>query len=72
MSTSAGTLPLAVSGTSAPSTGFIISDAKQELVGFKEVGLVEYLFQPDGFEVHHIGTPGRTDVTLSALLAKAP
>jgi len=26
----------------SPSTGFIISDAKQERIGLKEVGLVEY------------------------------
>src|ERR1700737_5661399 len=35
----------------APSAGFIISDARQEVIGIKEVGLVEYRFQPDGFEV---------------------
>jgi 3',5'-cyclic AMP phosphodiesterase CpdA len=43
----------------APSTSFIIrSNEKQELIGVKEVGLVEYRFQPDGFEVRHIRAPG--------------
>ena len=43
----------------APSAGFIISDARQELIGVKEVGLVEYRFQPDSFEVRHIRAPGQ-------------
>jgi 3',5'-cyclic AMP phosphodiesterase CpdA len=33
----------------APSTGFILrSNERQELIGIKETGLVEYIFQPDG------------------------
>jgi hypothetical protein len=55
----------------APSAGFIISDAKQDVIGIKEVGLVEYRFQPDRFEVRHVRAPGQTDVYLDALLAKA-
>jgi 3',5'-cyclic AMP phosphodiesterase CpdA len=55
----------------APSTGFIISDARQELIGVKEVGLVEYRFQPDGFEVRHVRAPGQIDVDLDSLLGKA-
>jgi 3',5'-cyclic AMP phosphodiesterase CpdA len=52
----------------APSAGFIISDARQELIGIKEVGLVEYRFQPDSFEVLHIRAPGQTDVDLDSLM----
>jgi 3',5'-cyclic AMP phosphodiesterase CpdA len=55
----------------APSTGFIISDARQELIGVKEVGLVEYRFQPDGFEVRHVRAPGQIDVDLDFLLGTA-
>ncbi len=51
----------------APSTGFIIG-ARQERIGTKEVGLVEYRFQPDGFEVHHVRVPGQTDVDLDSLI----
>ncbi|MEH2469674.1 3',5'-cyclic AMP phosphodiesterase CpdA [Nitrobacteraceae bacterium AZCC 2299] len=42
----------------APSTSFIISDEKQERIGVKEVGLVEYTFLPDAFEVRHLRAPG--------------
>ena len=52
----------------APSASFIISDARQELIGIKEVGLVEYRFQPDSFEVLHIRAPGQTDVDLDSLM----
>jgi 3',5'-cyclic AMP phosphodiesterase CpdA len=52
----------------APSAGFIISDARQERIGIKEVGLVEYRFQPDSFEVRHIRAPGQRDVGLDELL----
>jgi 3',5'-cyclic AMP phosphodiesterase CpdA len=52
----------------APSVGFIISDAKQEVIGTKEVGLVEYRFQPDSFEVFHLRAPGQIDVDLDSLL----
>ena len=33
----------------APSVGFIIWDKRQEVIGIKEVGLVEYRFQPRQF-----------------------
>lgn len=49
-----------------PSASFIIGD-KQELIGVKEVGLVEYVFQPDGFEVHHTRAPGQIDVDLDSV-----
>jgi 3',5'-cyclic AMP phosphodiesterase CpdA len=52
----------------APSAGFIISDAIQEVIGIKEVGLVEYRFQPGGFEVRHVRAPGQVDVDLVAEL----
>jgi 3',5'-cyclic AMP phosphodiesterase CpdA len=55
----------------APSAGFIISDAKQEVIGVKEVGLVEYRFQPDGFEVLHVRAPGQIDVGLDSLIGTA-
>jgi 3',5'-cyclic AMP phosphodiesterase CpdA len=52
----------------SPSAGFIIPDSKQELIGTKEVGLVEYRFQPDAFEVRPVRAPGQTDVDLDSLL----
>ena len=55
----------------APSVGFIISDKMQEVIGIKEVGLVEYRFQPDSFEVRHIRAPGQLDVDLDSLIGAA-
>jgi 3',5'-cyclic AMP phosphodiesterase CpdA len=52
----------------APSAGFVISDARQDRIGVKEVGLVEYRFQPDGFEVRYVKAPGQVDVDLETLL----
>ncbi len=52
----------------APSAGFIISDKMQEVIGTKEVGLVEYRFQPDSFEVRHVKAPGQLDINLDSLL----
>jgi 3',5'-cyclic AMP phosphodiesterase CpdA len=56
----------------APSTGFIIPDRIQEVIGAKEVGLVEYRFQPDAFEVRHVRAPGQTDLDLDSLFGKNP
>ncbi|MHC1943192.1 metallophosphoesterase [Bradyrhizobium sp. UFLA06-06] len=56
----------------APSAGFVISDARQEVIGIKEVGLVEYRFQPDSFEVRHVRAKGQVDVDLEMLLGKEP
>jgi 3',5'-cyclic AMP phosphodiesterase CpdA len=56
----------------APSAGFVISDARQERIGVKQVGLVEYRFQPDGFEVRHAKATGQVDVDLDSLLTKEP
>ena len=55
----------------APSSGFVISDKRQERIALKEVGLVEYRFTPDSFEVRHVRPPGMVDVDLDELL-KAP
>jgi 3',5'-cyclic AMP phosphodiesterase CpdA len=55
----------------APSAGFIIPDRMQEVIGVKEVGLVEYRFQPDGFEVRHVRAPGQVDIDLVELIGKA-
>jgi 3',5'-cyclic AMP phosphodiesterase CpdA len=55
----------------APSAGFIISDARQQVIGTKEVGLVEYRFRPDSFEVRHVRAPGQIDIDLDSLLGPA-
>ena len=52
----------------APSAGFVISDQRQEVIGIKQVGLVEYRFRPDSFEVLHVRAPGQTDIDLDSLL----
>jgi 3',5'-cyclic AMP phosphodiesterase CpdA len=54
----------------APSTGFIIPNRIQEVIGTKEVGLVEYRFQPDSFEVRHVRAPGQIDVDMDSLFGK--
>jgi 3',5'-cyclic AMP phosphodiesterase CpdA len=52
----------------APSASFIISsNEKQELIGVKEVGLVEYAFQPDGFDVRHLRARGQVDIDLHSI-----
>jgi 3',5'-cyclic AMP phosphodiesterase CpdA len=53
----------------APSAAFVIPDSQQEVIGTKEVGLVEYRFRPDGFEVRHARAPGQIDVNLDSLIA---
>jgi 3',5'-cyclic AMP phosphodiesterase CpdA len=55
----------------APSAGFIIPDRMQEVIGVKEVGLVEYRFQLDGFEVRFVKAPGQIDVGLDSLIGRA-
>jgi 3',5'-cyclic AMP phosphodiesterase CpdA len=54
----------------APSAGFVISDARQEVIGIKETGVVEYRFQPDSFEVRHVRAPGQIDIDLDSLLKR--
>jgi 3',5'-cyclic AMP phosphodiesterase CpdA len=56
----------------APSAGFKIPDSRQDVIGIKEVGLVEYRFQPDSFEVRHVRAPGQIDVDMESLLALVP
>jgi len=52
----------------APSAAFKISEPRQELIGIKETGLVEYRFAPDSFEVRHVRAPGQIDVDLDEVL----
>jgi 3',5'-cyclic AMP phosphodiesterase CpdA len=52
----------------SPSAAFTVPDSKQEIIALKEVGLVEYRFQPDSFEVFHVRAPGQIDVDVSALI----
>ncbi|WP_375160843.1 metallophosphoesterase family protein [Bradyrhizobium sp. RDT46] len=54
----------------APSAGFIINDRRQDRVAIKEVGLVEYRFRPDSFEVRHVRAAGQVDVDIEELLAQ--
>jgi 3',5'-cyclic AMP phosphodiesterase CpdA len=54
----------------APSTGFILPDRIQPVIGTKEVGLVEYRFQPDAFEVRHVRAPEQSDVDLDSLIGR--
>jgi hypothetical protein len=55
----------------APSAGFIIPDRMQDVIGIKEVGLVEYRFRPDSFEVLHVRAPGQIDIGLDSLIDMA-
>jgi 3',5'-cyclic AMP phosphodiesterase CpdA len=53
----------------APSSSFVIrSNEKQEPIGIKETGLVEYVFQPEGFEVRHVRAAGQIDIDLFSVL----
>lgn len=54
----------------APSVGFIIPDHKQEVIGIKETGIVEYCFRPDSFEVRHVRAPGLINVNLDELFLR--
>jgi len=56
----------------SPSVGFILSDRRQERIGLKEVGLVEYRFKPDSFEVRHVRAPDQVDVDLDELWTMEP
>jgi len=48
----------------APSAGFIISDKRQERIGTKATGLVEYCFRPDSFDVRLVKAAGQIDIDL--------
>jgi 3',5'-cyclic AMP phosphodiesterase CpdA len=53
----------------APSTAFVIgSDTRQERIGVKELGLVEYLFSPDRVDVHHVNLPGLVTIDIDDVL----
>lgn len=54
----------------APSAGFVINDSRQDRIAIKEVGLVEYRFQPDSVEVRHVRAAGQRDVDIEELLAQ--
>jgi len=56
----------------APSTGFILPERIQPIIGTKEVGLIEYRFQPDAFEVRHVSVPGLTELDLDSLNGRKP
>jgi 3',5'-cyclic AMP phosphodiesterase CpdA len=56
----------------APSAAFIISDRKQERIALKEVGLVEYRFGPDSFELRHVRAPGQIDIDADEIWSKEP
>jgi 3',5'-cyclic AMP phosphodiesterase CpdA len=56
----------------APSTAYILrSNDIQEVMGAKEVGLVEYVFQPDSFELRHVRAPGQIDHDVFEVVATA-
>ncbi|MBR0984042.1 metallophosphoesterase family protein [Bradyrhizobium liaoningense] len=54
----------------APSAGFVINDQRQDRIAIKEVGLVEYRFRPDSFEVRHVRAAGQVDVDIEEVLAQ--
>src|SRR5882757_1560398 len=54
----------------SPSSAFIIADARQEVIGIKETGLVEYRFAPDSFEVRHVRARGQADIDLDSFHGK--
>ena len=54
----------------APSAGFIIPDHRQEVIGTKETGLVEYRFRPESFEVRHVRAAGQVDVSLDDIFSR--
>ena len=51
----------------APSAGFFFPGSKQEVMGIKETGLLEYRFQPDAFELRHVRAPGQVDLDTTSL-----
>lgn len=54
----------------APSTGFILPERIQPVIGVKEVGLVEYRFTPDSVEVRYLKPPGLVDIGLDELFGR--
>lgn len=54
----------------APSVGFIVPDWRQDIIGIKETGLVEYRFRPDSFEVRHVRAAGQANTSLDELIPR--
>jgi 3',5'-cyclic AMP phosphodiesterase CpdA len=54
----------------APSVGFIVPDHRQDVIGVKETGLVEFRFRPDSFEVRHIRAAGQSNISLDDFFPK--
>lgn len=54
----------------APSVAFIVPDWRQDIIGIKETGLVEYRFRPDSFEVRHVRASGQVNVSLDELISR--
>jgi hypothetical protein len=54
----------------APQPASGINDARQDRIAIKKVGLVEYRFQPDSFEVRHVRAAGQVDVDIEELFAQ--
>ncbi|SHN87679.1 metallophosphoesterase family protein [Bradyrhizobium erythrophlei] len=52
----------------APSVGFIVPDHRQDVIGVKETGLVEYRFRPESFEVRHVRAAGQINISLGELI----
>jgi 3',5'-cyclic AMP phosphodiesterase CpdA len=55
----------------APATSFVLPDRIQPVITSKDVGLVEYRFAPDSFEVRHVRAPGQIDFDLNEVNRKA-
>jgi len=53
----------------APSVGFIVPDHRQDVIGVKETGFVEYRFRPESFEVRHIRAAGQINISLDELIS---
>jgi hypothetical protein len=45
----------------------VFSDQRQQVIGTKEVGLVEYRFRPNSFEVRHVKAPGQVEIDFDTL-----
>jgi hypothetical protein len=69
-----GTVPLKfrtaqrVMIVNVPGEAPLIFKLRLATIGVKEVGLVEYSFQPGGFEVRHRRAPGQTDIDLFTVI----
>ncbi|MDI1262713.1 MAG: metallophosphoesterase [bacterium] len=55
----------------APATSFVLPERIQPVITSKDVGLVEYRFSPDSFEVRHVRAPGLIDFDLDEVNRQA-